>query len=211
MEHDTRTPPTRAVTADGESLEIRTADVAGARAVAVVTHPHPLMGGDMDNPVPAGLARGLAAASIAVLRGNFRGVGESTGVHGRGAAECDDARAFVDAATGWRPDLPVIGVGYSFGADVLLALDDPRLAAVVAVAPPLAILPLDQMAAARSDRPTLVLGAEHDQFCDPATARSRTEEWAGTDFEVIPGTDHFLAGGLSRVVEAVTALVATLT
>ena len=47
----------------------------------VVCHPHPLMGGNMDNNVVVGVCESLQANGIASLRFNFRGVGGSAGYH----------------------------------------------------------------------------------------------------------------------------------
>ena len=203
--------PERATTADGEAIELAWSWPDGVPvAVAVVTHPHPLMGGDMHNPVPAGVARGLAAAGVAAVRVNFRGTGASTGAHGGGDAERADVVAALDVATTAVPGVPVVGVGYSFGADVLLAVDDARLAGVVAVAPPLRVLPAEALRAPRDGRPTLVLSPAHDQFCDPAQAAAAVEGWPATTVEPVPGCDHFLAGGVQRVVDRVVAFVAAL-
>ncbi len=190
-------------TDDGELLEAMWSGPAGARMVAVLTHPHPAYGGDMHNLVPATLARVLPEHGIATVRFNFRGTGSSTGAHGGGEAEVADVRAAVDAAVAGFPDVPVVAVGYSFGADVLLALDDPRLAAVVAVAPPLAVLPLERLLAPRGGAPTLLLAGEHDQFRSFDDASVVTATWPDTTLAPVAGADHFLAGAMSRVTDAV--------
>lgn len=193
-------------TVDGLTLDAELAVPARThRAVAVVTHPHPLMGGDRTSPVPDGLWRGLAAAGVAALRFDFRGTGQSDGTHAGGVGEQDDVRAAIDAAVAAVPGVPVLGVGYSFGADVLLATADPRLALVVAVAPPLRVLPPESLAAPRGGAPTLVLSPAHDQFCPPEVAREATAGWPATTVEAIEGADHFLAGAVARVVERVLA------
>ncbi|HEX4901883.1 MAG TPA: alpha/beta hydrolase, partial [Acidimicrobiales bacterium] len=195
-----RSAPERATTDDGVEIELAWSWPAEEPwAVAVVTHPHPRMGGDMHNPVPDGVARGLADAGVAAVRLNFRGTGASGGDHGGGAAEVADILAAVDAAAEEVPGVPVLGVGYSFGADVLLAVDDERLAGVVAVAPPLRVLPVEALRAPRGERPTLVLSPAHDQFCDPSQASSVVDGWPETTVEPVPGCDHFLAGGVQRV------------
>ncbi len=204
---DRSAPPGRVTTADGVEIELAWSLADQPRAVAVVTHPHPLMGGDMHNPVPAGLARGLAAAGVSVVRLSFRGSGASGGEHGGGGPERADVVAAIDAAATAVPDVALLGIGYSFGADVLLAVDDGRVAGVVAVAPPLRVLPASELAATRDGRPTLVLSPAHDQFCDPARAAVAVGGWPGTSVEPVPGCDHFLAGGVQRVVERVLAFV----
>ena len=204
---DRSAPPGRATTADGVTIELAWSLADEPRAAAVVTHPHPLMGGDMHNPVPAGVARGLAAAGVTVVRLSFRGAGGSGGEHGGGDPERADVVAALDELAGVVTDVPLIGVGYSFGADVLLAVDDPRLGGVVAVAPPLRVLPIDALRAPRDERPTLVLSPAHDQFCDPEQAAAAVKGWPSTSVETVVGCDHFLAGGVQRVVDRVLTFV----
>lgn len=195
--------PATLETDDGVKLETSWSGDDAARMIAVLTHPHPRFGGDMHNIVPATLSRALPEHGIATLRFNFRGTGRSTGTHGNGEAEIADVQAAVGAAAAAFPDLPVVAVGYSFGADVLLASDDDRLRAIVAVAPPLAVLPEDRLAAPRGDAPTLVLSAEHDQFRPFRDASTVTAAWPDTTHEMISGADHFLAGAVGRVTDAV--------
>ena len=204
---DRSAPPGRATTTDGVSIELAWSLADVARAGAVVTHPHPLMGGDMHNPVPSGVARGLAAARVTAVRVGFRGSGGSGGQHGGGDAERADVVAAVHALAEVAPGVPLIGVGYSFGADVLLAVEDARLAGIVAIAPPLRVLGAALLAAPRDERPTLVLSPAHDQFCDPHQATRMVEGWPSTTVEPVAGCDHFLAGGVQRVVDRVLAFV----
>ena len=56
----------------------------------VVFHPHPHMGGSMQNNVVIACCSGLVNQGIAALRFNFRGVGESQGVSEAGDAEIAD-------------------------------------------------------------------------------------------------------------------------
>jgi alpha/beta superfamily hydrolase len=77
-------------------LEGRLSIPAGATRAAVVCHPHPQYGGDMDNSVVVATAAALGRRGIATLRFNFRGVGQSEGSYGEGVAELGDARAAVE-------------------------------------------------------------------------------------------------------------------
>jgi hypothetical protein len=67
-------------------LEGRLDQAPGPDAV-IITHPHPLYGGEMDNPVVATLAEAYQRLGYATLRFNFRGVGASEGAYddGRGS------------------------------------------------------------------------------------------------------------------------------
>ncbi len=78
---------------DGPALEARLGPVASPKGGFVVCHPHPLYGGDMDNPVVIRAAEVAQAAGYATLRFNFRGAGGSEGVHDKGRGEQEDVTA----------------------------------------------------------------------------------------------------------------------
>ena len=83
----------------------------------VVSHPHPLAGGDMDHPVVEALWRAAGEAGLRALRYNFRGVGSSTGglAHDSPLA-LDDLGGAIDFLGGD----PVLAIGYSYGARATL-------------------------------------------------------------------------------------------
>ena len=58
---------------------------APTSTVAVICHPHPQRGGDMENNVVMIAARAALDAGLGALTFNFRGVGRSTGEHDDGA------------------------------------------------------------------------------------------------------------------------------
>lgn len=85
------------------------------RGVAVIAHPHPLFGGTMDNKVVQTLARAFVACGWVALRFNFRGVGQSAGVHDEGRGETEDFLAVVRQAA---PEGALALAGFSFGSFV---------------------------------------------------------------------------------------------
>src|SRR5437867_9908494 len=122
------------------TLEARLAVPASPGGGIVVCHPHPLYGGDMDNPVVIRVAEVAESLGIATLRFNFRGVGASTGQHGGGEAEVEDIKAARAAMAERLPAGSAIGLaGYSFGAAVAarVAATTSDLPALALVAPPL--------------------------------------------------------------------------
>ena len=86
-----------------------------SKGVAVISHPHPLFGGTMDNKVVQTLARACVAADLECLRFNFRGVGDSQGVYDEGRGETEDLLQLVRQ---WPLDMPLVLAGFSFGAFV---------------------------------------------------------------------------------------------
>lgn len=186
-------------TRDGVDLAADLRDTARRSAVAVITHPHPRYGGDRHNLVTATLFEGLPGHGVCTLRFDFRGAGGSGGVHGGGLDERLDVRAALDRVTERWPGVPIVLMGYSFGADVALAVDHDDLAGWFAVAPPLTVGPADEYLAPADPRPTLLAVPEHDQFRPPAAARSLTADWVNTSIVEIPGCDHFCTGATNRV------------
>lgn len=101
------------------------------RGLALVAHPHPLYGGSLDNKVAQTLARALMELGYVVLRPNFRGVGQSAGVHDHGEGETEDmlqllqwALTHLDlpqlasdtTAEAANTAIPLVLAGFSFGA-----------------------------------------------------------------------------------------------
>ena len=194
-------------TRDGVALEARLSLPPGASHGVVICHPHPLYGGDMENPVVVRAAEVCGALGLATLRFNFRGVGGSTGVHGGGRAEMidvDTARRHLAGAL--APPAAVALVGYSFGAAVVAAgaAEWPEVAGVALVAPPLglpdyATFPrLD----GRGHRLLLVAGSR-DPYC-PQEALERLGRAApGAMVRVVAEADHFFLGKLFPLGEIV--------
>ncbi|MDZ7698565.1 MAG: alpha/beta hydrolase [Deltaproteobacteria bacterium] len=88
-------------------------DVSGG--AVVITHPHPLYGGEMHNGVVDAVVRACRQKGLATLRFNFRGVGQSQGHYDEGIGEQDDVRAAVSYLD--ELGAPAIDLaGYSFGA-----------------------------------------------------------------------------------------------
>ena len=86
-----------------------------SRGTAVITHPHPLYGGTMDNKVVQTLARAFVQAGWTALRFNFRGVGASEGSYDEGRGEALDLQAVVRQLA---PEGALALAGFSFGAFV---------------------------------------------------------------------------------------------
>ncbi len=204
--------PERAQTIAGASglrLEAQVAVTAGARAGVVVCHPHPLYGGDMDNPVVGVTIDACRDAGLATLRFNFRGVGGSTGSHDEGRGEQSDAVAALDHLAALLPaGAPVALAGYSFGAGVAAAIaaGGRALGGLALVAPPLAFGSLDRLAMPAGLRgPLLVVAGTADEYCPLAALQQVARALPDADVRIVEGTDHFFTGALGPLVEAVTA------
>jgi uncharacterized protein len=202
-------------TADDLSLQAEWSAPAGARAVAVLCHPHPQYGGTMRSIVTSALFESLPAAGIACLRFNFRGVEGSDGIHTEGRDEHLDVVAALDAATDAAASAGIVGplalIGWSFGADVALGIDDLRVTGWLGIAPPLRFRPASAYdAVGHNERPKLLVLAAHDEFRAPDEIAAETRDWKSTRIEVVPGASHFFVGRTDRVVALAAEFVAKL-
>lgn len=194
---------------DGPVLQAEANLPEGARAAVLLCHPHPQHGGSMRSIVTSELFRILPTSRIAVLRFNFRGVEGSTGLHDGGRGERHDIETAIDALDELVPDLPLFVSGWSFGGDTSMTVLDPRIRAWVPCAPPLRVVPREEISAAAGadPRPKVLIVGEHDQFLPPNAAREATATWTSTRVVAVPGADHFFVGRTDRVAEIVTAVV----
>ncbi len=169
------------------------------RGIALIAHPHPLMGGTKDNKVVTTLARTFYALGYVALRPNFRGVGGSTGTHDEGRGETADLIAVAHYAREKYGQLPLTCAGFSFGSFVQTRVaKDIHPDQLVLVAPAVNRFPAETVAAG-----TLVVHGELDDVVPLAAVL----DWArpqNLPVVVVPGGEHFFHGRLHQLQEIVT-------
>ncbi len=179
---------------------------------ALVCHPHPLFGGTMHNKVVYQTAKTLHRFGLPVLRFNFRGVGTSEGTHDKGRGEVEDAAAALDFLAGEYPGAPLLAAGFSFGTWVGLraGCNDPRVTELIGLGLPVGDLVgehgfsyLDACA-----KPKLLVNGEFDMYGPPRDLRAMVEVFPEhvkeqTSVAVISGADHFFAGHLPELENAI--------
>lgn len=105
---------------------------------AIVCHPNPIRGGDMNNKVVTTLLRTYRDLGIPVVTFNFRGVGNSSGEFDRGIGEKEDLRAVIAWCRDQLQPAALLLAGFSFGSSIAAAVshtcDD--LVHLLLVAPP---------------------------------------------------------------------------
>ncbi|MCP4693327.1 MAG: alpha/beta fold hydrolase [Desulfobacterales bacterium] len=184
----------RVVFSSGEiELEGLFHGAAGAPG-AVITHPHPLYGGDMRNPVVETAARAYQKLGYATLRFNFRGEGGSDGRHDGGEGERADVRAAL-AFLAEKGARPVDLVGYSFGAwvNALACGEGAKPDRMVMISPPVAFI--DFRGIAELPMLELVITGSEDEIAPPAEVEKMKPVWRpDATLEIIPGADHFYSG-----------------
>jgi len=150
--------------------------------VALIAHPHPLFGGSLDNKVVQTLARAFVELGYEAWRPNFRGVGQTEGVHDEGRGELEDLAAIVAHLKPGRLAL----AGFSFGAGVQVLLAErvkaEKLVVVGAAVTRFQLPPVP--------KGTLVVHGELDETVPLAAVL----DWARPQdlpVVVVPGGEHF--------------------
>jgi len=192
------------------------------RGLALVAHPHPLMGGTMDNKVAQTMARAFNQLGYVSVRPNFRGVGTTAGVHDDGIGEMEDLLHVTDwmrSPASWSQfsvspqqfwsqtanTLPLVVAGFSFGSFVgthlvqrLAELGRPaeRLVMVGSAAGKwiLAPVPVD----------TILIHGELDETIPLIDVL----DWARPQeltVQVVPGADHFFHRRLHCIRSIITS------
>jgi len=174
--------------------------------LALIAHPHPLHGGTMDNKVVTTLARAALSAGFVAVRSNFRGVGQSAGVHDHGHGECDDLSALTQIIGERYPGLDWTLLGFSFGAFVQqqLSLRLPvgqHLRQVILVAPAVTLRPFGAV-----NGPATLLQGDQDEIIPLAAVRAYAQTHA-LNLVVVPEAGHFFHGKLLDLRSAVSTLL----
>lgn len=192
-------------TSQGYALVGRLASIAPTQA-AIITHPHPLYGGDMDNPVVETVSKAYQKKGWSTLCFNFRGTGTSEGAYDNGFGEQKDVAAAISFLT-YAGIQDIELVGYSFGAWVLAD----RARNVVGdshpmrfIAPPVAFMDFEPIIHLEGLKQVVV--GTNDDFAPLDQVESLIPRWNSTaEFNVIENTDHFYwnqMDKLSKVIEA---------
>lgn len=182
---------------DGLTIDGRLA-LADAKNGVVITHPHPLYGGDMENPVVQSIKTAYQRKGYSTLRFNFRGVGKSEGSYGEGLGEIKDLLAAVYCLQEKGFDAIDLA-GYSFGAWINAgAAHEPAIREMIMVSPPVAMLEFEK------DRPIdalkLVITGSEDEFAPPRLIQPMLGHWnPHARFQIINGADHFFFGHLNKL------------
>ncbi len=180
--------------------------------IAVVLHPNPKFGGNMNTLVVYSLFTTFQDAGFSVLRFNFRGVGRSAGEFSGGAGELADAQA----AWAWlRAECPQAKAkwvaGFSFGSWIGLQL----LVKVggcdgfVAVAPPANNLDFGFVSEWHS--PGLIVHGTADSLVPEAVVKELAARPCApgitVDYAPVAGASHFFDTGQEELVRAVSGFV----
>jgi len=167
----------------------------------IITHPMPLLGGNLNNNVVMGIFHHFAALGALSCCFNFRGVGRRQGSGSwRGGTERDDVKAISRHLLLARPPPDqLLLVGYSYGSVISSSVAD-EIAEVTAFAAisypfgPLWFMGLSPLlkSAKESKKPKLFLLGDQDNFTGVSKFQDRMAEITQpVAHKVVAGVDHF--------------------
>jgi uncharacterized protein len=189
---------TTTFTSDNFEIEGRLFEGDKKRGV-VITHPHPLYGGNMHNNVVGAITIAYQKTGITTLKFNFRGVGGSQGSYDDGNGEQEDVRAAVACVA----DMGIEHIdlaGYSFGAWVNARAVNGglRVDNMIMASPPVAFI--DFNAISDLSPLKLIVTGSRDDIAPVKMVEKLYPTWNPTaKFEVINGADHFYGGYTDRL------------
>ena len=142
------------------------------------------------------------------MRFNFRGVGRSAGEWDNGVGELSDFRAAVDYMAHRHPGLEIWAAGFSFGSYVAMTAgaDDPRVCALVGIAPP--VDRYEFATVKQSTKPKFILHGEEDELIPLKLVRQFYATLPEPkEFVQIDRANHLFDGQASEVGDALEELL----
>ncbi|GAM19245.1 hypothetical protein SAMD00019534_024200 [Acytostelium subglobosum LB1] len=189
----------------------------------VITHPHPMLGGNYQNNVVLGVASYLTNhMHLPTLCFNFRGVGKSEGRGSwRGSYEQEDTlaavRYLINEAPLQRRPKRVIIIGYSYGSVIgasVADMDDAIMAYAAISYPfgPLTLMLLGHLLdAAKSKKPKFFVIGDRDDFTGLARFRARIEEFPDPlESRIFVNVDHFYGGAEKQLAKELSGWINSL-
>lgn len=176
------------------------AHLTGDDTLALLLHPNPKAGGDMNNKVVTALYRFCKEQGMNTMRFNYRGVGQSSGEIEYGQGEYLDSLCVLDWALNQTCAKKLWLAGFSFGGFIACRVADKvareyqnlTLQKLTLIAPSIEkndptglVLPTD----------TLMIYGDQDEFVRPSSMASFGDEF-GIRTKVIKGVGHFFHGQL---------------
>ena len=170
---------------------------------AILCHPHPLYGGNMDDAIVRIVEKALSNQRISTQRFKFRGTGFSEGKHDDGNGEVEDLLSIFNwVSDSYKPEKIIIA-GYSFGA-VIAAKATLQIKSdlVLLIAPPTRAIRPDFF----TESAVVAITGSQDDFVNNKDLASLVEKSPNLKVTVIDGADHFFSGkqtNLYTIIESI--------
>ena len=177
--------------------------------VALLCHPNPLFDGTMNNKVVTTMYRFARDSGMHVVRFNFRGVGQSTGVHDYAEGEVMDAMTVLQWLAGQTNARKLWLGGFSFGGYVtarvaeqvltsahVWGLSDFEIVNVALISP--SIEKNDGSDLTLPITKTFEIYGDADEVIDPENMQAFADR-LGIRVSIVEGAGHFFHGRLTEL------------
>ena len=179
--------------------------------IAIVLHPHPLHGGNMNNRVVFIMFNNFVERGFSVLRFNFRGVGRSQGAFDNGVGELSDAAYAFDWMQQFNSNSPFCWIGgYSFGAliSMQLMMRRPEIEGFVSISPPAGTEDFSFLAPCPSSG--LIIHGDKDTHVPLDAVKKLAQKLDGqknisVNLGIIKGADHFYKDNMDNLSKEVAS------
>ena len=179
--------------------------------IAIVLHPHPLHGGNMNNRVVFIMFNTFVERGFSVLRFNFRGVGRSQGAFDNGVGELSDAAYAFDWMQQFNSNSPFCWIGgYSFGAliSMQLMMRRPEIEGFVSISPPAGTEDFSFLAPCPSSG--LIIHGDKDTHVPLDAVKKLAQKLDGqknisVNLSTVKGADHFYKDNMDNLSKEVAS------
>ena len=179
--------------------------------IAIVLHPHPLHGGNMNNRVVFIMFNNFVERGFSVLRFNFRGVGRSQGAFDNGVGELSDAAYAFDWIQQFNSNSPFCWIGgYSFGAliSMQLMMRRPEIEGFVSISPPAGTEDFSFLAPCPSSG--LIIHGDNDTHVPLDAVKKLAQKLDGqknisVNLSIVKGADHFYKDNMDNLSKEVAS------
>ena len=179
--------------------------------IAIVLHPHPLHGGNMNNRVVFIMFNNFVERGFSVLRFNFRGVGRSQGAFDNGVGELSDAAYAFDWMQQFNSNSPFCWIGgYSFGAliSMQLMMRRPEIEGFVSISPPAGTEDFSFLAPCPSSG--LIIHGDKDAHIPLDAVKKLSQKLDGqknisVNLSIVKGADHFYKDNMDNLSKEVAS------
>lgn len=180
-----------------------------SKLIALVLHPHPEHGGNMNDKVTYALYRTFVDSGFNTLRFNFRGIGKSEGKFSNGEGEISDTATVLDWMQTQNPNASSCWIaGFSFGAwiGMQLLMRRPEINNFISVSPPVNIYDFNFLAPCPA--PGLIIKGNKDKIIptesiDKLVEKISLQRNIKINYKIIEGADYLYTNKINDLIHHV--------
>lgn len=174
---------------------------------AIILHPHPEFGGNMNNQITYDLYYMFVERGFATLRYNSRGVGRSQGLFDHGLGELSDAASALDWLQSINPESKGGWIaGFSFGSwiGMQLLMRRPEVEGFISIAPQENLYDFSFLAPCPSSG--LIIHGAEDRVAPPEAVQRlvdklKLQKGIVIEQQTVEGANHFFKDQVDDLIE----------